>query len=112
MSEIARVSRFIMSASRHSLLVPVEGIEPPLLAEHDFESCASTSSATRACGVIYIRTLARRAKGKSRSDSGLASASKIGQLLPLVTAGTARRRGCDGADFGLEDDPDRSAERR
>jgi hypothetical protein len=30
------------------LLVPVEGIEPPLLAEHDFESCASTSSATRA----------------------------------------------------------------
>ena len=30
-------------------LVPVEGIEPPLLAEHDFESCASTSSATRAC---------------------------------------------------------------
>src|SRR5271169_5667921 len=30
------------------MLVPVEGIEPPLLAEHDFESCASTSSATRA----------------------------------------------------------------
>ena len=30
------------------LMVPVEGIEPPLLAEHDFESCASTSSATRA----------------------------------------------------------------
>ena len=29
-------------------MVPVEGIEPPLLAEHDFESCASTSSATRA----------------------------------------------------------------
>ncbi len=28
--------------------MPVEGIEPPLLAEHDFESCASTSSATRA----------------------------------------------------------------
>ena len=26
----------------------MEGIEPPLLAEHDFESCASTSSATRA----------------------------------------------------------------
>jgi hypothetical protein len=31
-----------------SYVVPVEGIEPPLLAEHDFESCASTSSATRA----------------------------------------------------------------
>ena len=30
------------------VMVPVEGIEPPLLAEHDFESCASTSSATRA----------------------------------------------------------------
>src|SRR5580700_1060260 len=46
-------------------LVPVEGIEPPLLAEHDFESCASTSSATRACAAIYIRRLARRAKRKS-----------------------------------------------
>jgi hypothetical protein len=34
--------------------VPVEGIEPPLLAEHDFESCASTSSATRASGAFYI----------------------------------------------------------
>jgi hypothetical protein len=31
-----------------SMVVPVEGIEPPLLAEHDFESCASTNSATRA----------------------------------------------------------------
>lgn len=29
-------------------MVPVEGIEPTLLAEHDFESCASTSSATPA----------------------------------------------------------------
>jgi hypothetical protein len=33
-------------------MVPVEGIEPPLLAEHDFESCASTSSATRAQRMI------------------------------------------------------------
>ena len=33
-------------------MVPVEGIEPPLLAEHDFESCASTSSATRAYTII------------------------------------------------------------
>jgi hypothetical protein len=32
----------------NAIVVPVEGIEPPLLAEHDFESCASTSSATRA----------------------------------------------------------------
>jgi hypothetical protein len=40
------------------LVVPVEGIEPPLLAEHDFESCASTSSATRAYAFLYIRVLA------------------------------------------------------
>jgi hypothetical protein len=32
----------------------VEGIEPTLLAEHDFESCASTSSATRALSPLYI----------------------------------------------------------
>ena len=31
-----------------SVLVPVEGIEPPFLSERDFESRASTSSATRA----------------------------------------------------------------
>ena len=36
-----------------SYVVPVEGIEPPLLAEHDFESCASTSSATRASRLFY-----------------------------------------------------------
>lgn len=34
-------------------LVPVEGIEPPLLAEHDFESRASTNSATRASGADH-----------------------------------------------------------
>lgn len=28
--------------------VPEAGIEPALLAEHEFESCASTSSATQA----------------------------------------------------------------
>ena len=33
----------------------MEGIEPTLLAEHDFESCASTSSATRAWRPLYIR---------------------------------------------------------
>jgi hypothetical protein len=31
-------------------MVRVVGIEPTLLAEHDFESCASTSSATPAAG--------------------------------------------------------------
>ncbi len=30
------------------LFVPKEGIEPSLPKEHDFESCASTSSATLA----------------------------------------------------------------
>jgi hypothetical protein len=39
---------------RFLLVVPVEGIEPPLLAEHDFESCASTSSATRALEAARI----------------------------------------------------------
>src|ERR1700730_5457388 len=55
----------------NTMVVPVEGIEPPLLAEHDFESCASTSSATRACAAIYIRRPARSAKRKS----GLARSS-------------------------------------
>ena len=32
-------------------IVPEAGIEPALLAEHEFESCASTSSATQA-GVL------------------------------------------------------------
>ena len=31
-------------------VVPEVGIEPTLLAEHEFESCASTSSAIRANG--------------------------------------------------------------
>ena len=33
-----------------SFVVPEVGIEPTLLAEHEFESCASTSSAIRANG--------------------------------------------------------------
>ena len=33
-----------------SRLVPEVGIEPTLLAEHEFESCASTNSAIRANG--------------------------------------------------------------
>ena len=36
--------------SKLSRLVPEVGIEPTLLAEHEFESCASTSSAIRANG--------------------------------------------------------------
>jgi hypothetical protein len=34
-------------------MVPREGIEPSLLAEHDFESCASTNSATPAFTYLY-----------------------------------------------------------
>ena len=37
-------SRYLIS----DLKVPKEGIEPSLLTEHDFESCASTNSATSA----------------------------------------------------------------
>ena len=59
-----------------NLLVPVEGIEPPLLAEHDFESCASTSSATRA-RALCISADAALSKMKI---GGLASTAKIGKL--------------------------------
>ena len=30
-------------------MVPMVGVEPTLLTEHDFESCASANSATSAC---------------------------------------------------------------
>ena len=40
-----------LSKKRNSPLVPQEGIEPPRPKAHDFESCASTNSATRACGL-------------------------------------------------------------
>ncbi len=43
-----RAARVMQRPRSVGHVVPVEGIEPPLLAEHDFESCASTSSATRA----------------------------------------------------------------
>src|SRR5581483_5399157 len=49
-------------------LVPVEGIEPPCLAARDFESRASTSSATRATGYLY-RQVAHGANRTPRSDS-------------------------------------------
>ena len=40
-----------MHEAIHLVKVPEAGIEPALLAEHEFESCASTSSATQA-GVL------------------------------------------------------------
>src|SRR5579862_8377729 len=66
-----RLRRAAFARLRERRLVPVGGIEPPLLAEHDFESCASTSSATRACAAIYIRRPARRAKRKSGSGCSI-----------------------------------------
>lgn len=36
------------------MVVPVEGIEPPFLSERDFESRASTSSATRAYALYIV----------------------------------------------------------
>ena len=47
----------------NSLLVPLAGIEPALLAELDFESSASTNSATGA-----FRTLANRRGSRSRRN--------------------------------------------
>ena len=58
-------------------MVPVEGIEPPLLAEHDFESCASTSSATRA------RRMIRKRSSRMRSGTGRVSGNGMRQEAPL-----------------------------
>src|SRR5262249_52812487 len=43
-----RLTQPAFARLRERRLVPVEGIEPPFLSERDFESRASTSSATRA----------------------------------------------------------------
>jgi hypothetical protein len=48
---------------RNKSLVPLAGIEPALLAELDFESSASTSSATGALGTS--------AKGRRREAGGI-----------------------------------------
>src|SRR5580693_6986246 len=71
-------------AAKQRRLVPVEGIEPPLLAEHDFESCASTSSATRASAAIYIRRPARSAKRKSAGRALLSSVCQKAQKAALI----------------------------
>ena len=64
-------------------VVPVEGIEPPLLAEHDFESCASTSSATRASVVTYIQD----SRSRQNENGCLASTLKLGTLVYSPTSG-------------------------
>lgn len=68
-------------------MVPVEGIEPPLLAEHDFESCASTNSATRACFYLYIiRRNIQRAQPAQENRGAVSAESSL-----AFTSG--RRRG-------------------
>src|SRR5579871_2449768 len=63
----AKATAGSLPSLRKQRLVPVEGIEPPLLAEHDFESCASTSSATRALGVsIYSADGGGKRKSRGR----------------------------------------------
>ncbi len=68
-------------------MVPVEGIEPPLLAEHDFESCASTSSATRARRMI---------RNSMSRDGGRFSDNIMRQEAPLYIRALAAsmRRPC------------------
>ena len=60
-------------------MVPVEGIEPPFLSERDFESRASTSSATRATRrYLYRRGPAGKSAGvvagEPRTAGGVLSA--------------------------------------
>jgi hypothetical protein len=38
----------LLNLARYNLKIPVVGVEPTLLTEHDFESCASANSATPA----------------------------------------------------------------
>jgi hypothetical protein len=66
-----------------TLVVPVEGIEPPLLAERDFESRASTSSATRASAGDYT-TAPVTSKRNLGAVDGLAPGGQIGTLLPQI----------------------------
>ena len=54
-------------------MVPVEGIEPPFLSERDFESRASTSSATRASAALYI------GRGRDRQKENPAAAGRRGR---------------------------------
>jgi|ERR1700733_14259768 hypothetical protein len=76
-----------------SPVVPVEGIEPPLLAEHDFESCASTSSATRALGAFYSEPNPGRQK-EIRLCPPLPPAreARVRQRLPACPVGEGRTR--------------------
>ena len=84
-------------------MVPVEGIEPPLLAEHDFE---------------FVRVYQFRHTGMRRHlypKAGAPGKKKIGspgracfrlkdRSIAGGCSGAARRRGCDDPDFDIADD--------
>lgn len=72
-------------------MVPVEGIEPPLLAEHDFESCASTSSATRALALDPEKLVPDAIRVASRF-SGKITRQKSPLYIRAPAASMARRR--------------------
>src|ERR1051326_7942961 len=78
-----RLRRAAFAPLRERRLVPVEGIEPPVLAEHDFESCASTSSATRALVSLYIRP---RAAAILQPFSGDLIAKSVAKTQPVKLA--------------------------
>jgi hypothetical protein len=67
------------------VLVPLAGIEPALLAELDFESSASTSSATGALG--------RRFEPPSRSRrniaGGFVGSTRAEVMMPCLDSATA-----------------------
>ena len=57
-----------MTAMAYCQLIPVVGVEPTLLTEHDFESCASANSATPASLQIILEA----ATGFEPVDKGFA----------------------------------------
>ena len=71
--------------SRSRGFVPEVGIEPTLLAEHEFESCASTNSAIRANGgrksTLWIAILPRRSFGSCAKFGGGLSGDGDGAAL-------------------------------
>jgi hypothetical protein len=85
-------------------LVPLAGIEPALLAELDFESSASTNSATGASdrglsGRVPSGRVAKRAEYSCRAgwvnrrvEAGPASSHLSAHPSVIVPASTARRR--------------------
>ena len=77
-----------------SRFVPEVGIEPTLLSEHEFESCASTSSAIRArvdknskgfvaiCNYLHVLRAAKRLPLRKTPMKGIRN---IAIIAPLTT---------------------------